>query len=466
MKKHAYIMFTDIKGFTSLSKEENLVFFKYVLKDLAEVINKYKNRCIVWNTWGDALVAVTEESEVIKNLLFDYKFFFKNYDFENKNIRPLQPRIAAHYGEFEIFEDRLLNKINAIGKDINLAARIEPVTLPGDIFVTEDFKKGFEKAGERVNFQYLGEVPLAKNFGSYRLYRLLKHDEKPNAIIEISKQYINIYPQRRKLSLKEQEELLQLRNSINPEDLKSKLKLNFKDMEYKFQVAKILNDFGLFEESYNLLKEIENNIERFGEIESNVYKYDKEFLKLMTNVLTRLGKYKEASCYIMGVLSDEADSDSLSMLAAQYKRMGIFDENGKFRDELNYELLEYSLRLYLEALRLNIDNYYPAINVAYLYKMLGKNKEANKLAYYIKENFTGDDWWFYSTLLETDLILENLSGLDEKFKKLISELSPTYFEKKAVLDQIKIYQRYIKNNKTIEKIVEVLNSNRKMHEIQ
>ena len=456
MKKNAYIMFTDIKGFSKLSKEENLIFFKEVLKDLANKINKYKEECLVWNTWGDALVAIMEDSEVIKNLLFDYRDFFQNYDFKSKNIRELQPRIAAHFGEFDIFEDKLLDRQNAIGENINLTARIEPITLPGDIFVTEDFKFNIEKNQDDIKFQSLGELPLAKNFGSYNLYRLLKSDEREHKIIELTKQHIDTYPKRNKLFDTEKREIVLLKNSLNPSDLKNRINLSNKNLEYKFQIAKLLNDFGLYQEAYNLLKEIENSTEKFGVVEVNIYKYDKEFLKLMTNVLTRLGKYKEASIYITGVLNNEVDSDSLSMLAAQYKRMAIFNENGEFREEINKDLLEYSLKLYLEALRLNIDDYYPAINVAYIYKFLGENGEAHKLSYYIQENFKGDDWWFKITLLETDLILEDFKELDKKLEDLIDKYNPTFFEKRAVLEQVKIYQRYIKNDVVIEKIIQIL----------
>ncbi len=456
MKKNAYIMFTDIKGFSKLSKEENLIFFNDVLKDLANKINQYKNDCLVWNTWGDALVAITEDSEVIKSLLFDYREFFRSYDFSNKNIRKLQPRIAAHFGEFNIFNDMLLNKKNAIGENINLTARIEPITLPGDIFVTEDFKFNIEKNQNDLKFQFLGELPLAKNFGNYNLYRLLRSDEREHKIIELTKQYIDTYPKRKKLSSNDLRELESLRKSLNPDDLKKRVDLSNKNLEYKFQVAKLYNDFGLYDEAYELLNNIENSTERFGSVDVNVYKYDKEFLKLMTNVLTRLGKYKEASIYITGVLNNEIDSDSLSMLAAQYKRMAIFDENGEFREETNKDLLEYSLKLYLEALRLNIDDYYPAINVAYIYKFLGENGKAHKLAYYVQENFQGDDWWFNVTLIETDLILEDFNGLDKKFGDLIEKYNPIYFEKRAVLEQVKIYQRFIENNEIIEKVIEIL----------
>jgi len=457
MKKYAYIMFTDIKGFSKLLKKENLIFFQEVLKDLADEINKYKKECLVWNTWGDALVAIAEDSEVIKNLLFDYRDFFQNYDFKSKNIKKLQLRIAAHFGEFDIFEDVLLNKKNAIGENINLTARIEPITLPGDIFVTEDFKFNIEKNQNDIKFQYLGELSLAKNFGSYKLYRLLKNDEKEHKIIELTKQHIDTYPKRKKLFDIEKKEIELLKNSLNPNDLKNRIDLNNKSLEYKFQITKLLNDFGLYQEAYKLLKEIENSTEKFGVVEVNVYKYDKEFLKLMTNVLTRLGKYKEASIYITGVLNNEIDSDSLSMLAAQSKRMAIFNENGEFREKINKDLLEYSLKLYLEALRLNIEDYYPAINVAYIYKLLDDNGKAHKLAYYIQENFKGDDWWFNITLLETDLILEDFDELDKKFEDLVIKYNPTYFEKRAVLEQIKIYKRYIKNNEFVNRIIEILN---------
>ena len=134
--KNAYIVFTDLKGFSKLSEPEIRVFYNDILSDLSKNIIHLKENALVWNTWGDALVAIFEDEEKVIELVFKYRDFFKNYNFKEKNIKELYPRIACHFGRFDIYKDPLLDgKINALGKNINTSARIEPVTRPKEIYV-------------------------------------------------------------------------------------------------------------------------------------------------------------------------------------------------------------------------------------------------------------------------------------------------------------------------------------------
>jgi hypothetical protein len=65
-----------------------------------------------------------------------------------------------------------------IGKAITLAARIEPVTLPGQVWATTSFRSLFEAEGlEGYRFDILGRIPLAKDFGTEVLYEVHRKDE-------------------------------------------------------------------------------------------------------------------------------------------------------------------------------------------------------------------------------------------------------------------------------------------------
>ena len=85
--KNAYIVFTDLKGFSKLSEAEIKVFYNNVLVDLSKEIIHLKKDSLVWNTWGDALVAILEDEEQVIELVFKYRDFFKNYNFKDKNQR-------------------------------------------------------------------------------------------------------------------------------------------------------------------------------------------------------------------------------------------------------------------------------------------------------------------------------------------------------------------------------------------
>ncbi|MCL6616718.1 MAG: hypothetical protein K6T39_06345, partial [Anoxybacillus ayderensis] len=94
----------------------------------------------------------------------------------------------------------------------------------------------------------------------------------------------------------------------------------------------------------------------------------------------------------------------------------------------------------LEAFRRNRD-YYSAINVAYIYKILG-NYNGWHLASYIFNTWscdTGKEWWLDSTLAETQLILGEFGILYKRMERAVLQHKPDFFKRHATRDQISAY---------------------------
>ena len=72
------------------------------------------------------------------------------------------------YEEF----DPILKKRNFFGRHVNQAARIEPIVLPGSVFVSETVAALISFGYEKYDFEYAGNLELAKDFGSYPIYML------------------------------------------------------------------------------------------------------------------------------------------------------------------------------------------------------------------------------------------------------------------------------------------------------
>jgi adenylate cyclase len=72
--------------------------------------------------------------------------------------------------------DPLLGKDNWYGSAVARAARIEPITPPGEIYVTEPFAAilALETGLDAYSCEYDGEVPIAKGYGHFRMYRLCR----------------------------------------------------------------------------------------------------------------------------------------------------------------------------------------------------------------------------------------------------------------------------------------------------
>lgn len=474
--KNAYIVFTDLKGFSKLSEPEIKVFYNDILSDLSKEILSLKKNSLVWNTWGDALIAIFEDECQVLELVFKYRDFFKNYNFKDKNIKNLFPRIACHFGRFDIYDDPLLdNKTNALGKNINTSARIEPITRPNEIYVTEEFKSQIESSPVsedfKVMFDELGEIPLAKNFGSHNLYRLRKENEDKKIIDRILKQDLStMLPEAEEMAEVDNRIIQHLLSSPSLEALKKNLDLSklvsgeVLNENYLLETAKVCKDFGLFSEALKIIEKLKKQTRDVDGVDIVLFKYKKELMKLETNCLTRLGRYQEASNLIYGVWQlDDMDSDTLSMLAAQYKRRALFDGNNQLfgKEDINSNLLKRSQSLYIEAFRLDSENYYPAINIAYLYKIIGgiESGKGVKLADYIQftwKELEGDDWWIDSTRLECEIIMGDYESLDEKFEDIVKKHQPNYFEKKATRMQIELFSKFVETNQVLENILNLL----------
>jgi tetratricopeptide (TPR) repeat protein len=472
--KNAYVIFTDLKGFSKLSEPEVKIFYSEVLNDLSGKIKQYKKHALIWNTWGDALLAIFEDECHAVNLALAYRDFFNLYNFEAKNIKKLIPRIAGHFGRFDIFDDPLLDSKNALGENINTTARIEPITRAGEIYVTEEFKLAVEKAPDKIDhikFEEIGEIPLAKNFGKHSIFRLKHISEEEKIIDRILKQDLSrMLPEAESLSEEDSRNITYYKASPTPQILRNTVPLDSirSDEElnenYLLELAKICKNFGLYEEAIEIIEKIETQFRNVDGVNIILYKYYIPVMKLKTNCLTRLGKYEDASNLIYGVWQlNNKDSDTLSMLAAQYKRRSLYGEGHDLlqKDAINTELLRRALSLYIEAFRLNIEDYYPAINIAYLYKIIGGVEEGKgiKLANYIQSAWKheeGKDWWIDTTLLECEIISGDFENLDTKFQKIIEIHSPTFFEKKSTLTQIELFSQLVTTNDVLTKILKLL----------
>ena len=82
-------------------------------------------------------------------------------------------RIGAHLGPIYSGDDPVCGCTNFYGTEVNRTARIEPVTPPGAVYVTEPFAATLAlQEPSRFSCAYMGQIKLPKDFGVQRMYRL------------------------------------------------------------------------------------------------------------------------------------------------------------------------------------------------------------------------------------------------------------------------------------------------------
>ena len=84
-------------------------------------------------------------------------------------------RIGLHTGPVFKGIDPIIDRLNYFGSQVTRAARIEPVTIPGCAFVSEQFAALLAvEAGDSFVCEYVGVEKLAKGYGACALYRLAR----------------------------------------------------------------------------------------------------------------------------------------------------------------------------------------------------------------------------------------------------------------------------------------------------
>jgi class 3 adenylate cyclase len=167
------MLFADVEGFSRLDETMTPYFVEKFLGGISEIIGRLTSTPAFVNTWGDSFFAVFDKLEDGLELALELRDYFSKGDWtELGMMEGMEVRISMHAGPaYEKF-DPILGKLNFFGSHVNQAARIEPIVLPGSVFVSETVAALLSFGHDGFDFEYVGHLELAKNFGSYPIYIL------------------------------------------------------------------------------------------------------------------------------------------------------------------------------------------------------------------------------------------------------------------------------------------------------
>ena len=170
------ILFTDFKGFSTLSESALPAFWDGVMRIVAEVLDGQEDEVECRNSWGDALYAVTSSASSAAEIALQLQDRLAQYDYATLGMDGSGGmRIGAHYGPAYRTVDHITGRITFYGTEVSKAARIEPVTPPGAVFVTEPLAAILALEGRDLyTCRYVGRIALAKKYGDYPMYRLTR----------------------------------------------------------------------------------------------------------------------------------------------------------------------------------------------------------------------------------------------------------------------------------------------------
>ncbi|MGV3479097.1 MAG: tetratricopeptide repeat-containing protein [Sphingobium sp.] len=174
----AAILFTDFPGFSGLAETVLPSFWNGVMRHVADVLDERGDEVLCRNSWGDALYAVASSATAAAEIALALQYRLADFDYGSLGLAHSGGmRIGAHYGPAYRTLDRITGRINFYGTEVSRAARIEPVTPPGAVFVTEPFAAILAlEAPDTYRCRYVGRIALAKRYGTYPMYRLIRSD--------------------------------------------------------------------------------------------------------------------------------------------------------------------------------------------------------------------------------------------------------------------------------------------------
>jgi hypothetical protein len=183
------LIFADIAGFRRLQDAEMPRFWSQVMGGVAQILDRSGAKVLFRHTWGDAINVVTEDAASAAAIAVAIQACIDEVRRrESGALGGIELRLAAHFAPAFAGFDPVEKVGNYYGSQLSFTARIEPVTPPGMIFVTEAFaaRLALETPEQQFFAEYAGEVELAKRFGKYRLFSLQSAERRRNARLQLA----------------------------------------------------------------------------------------------------------------------------------------------------------------------------------------------------------------------------------------------------------------------------------------
>ncbi len=167
------LLFSDIAGFSKLTDEQLPRFAEHVLGAMADVLDRHADAIAYRETWGDAIYVVLTDPVSAAACALDLQDAMESIDLVALRLPShLALRLGGHVGPVFPVRNPIMGTPGFMGSHVSRTARIEPVTPPGSVFVTEPFAAALMLGNSWFSCDYVGHIPAAKDLGRVRMYRL------------------------------------------------------------------------------------------------------------------------------------------------------------------------------------------------------------------------------------------------------------------------------------------------------
>src|SRR5262249_35090503 len=130
------LLFADVKGFSKLRDEQFPRFAEHILGAFADVIQRHADGVCFSNTWGDGVYLVLKDAHSAPACALELQQALTTFELERSGLPThLALRLSGHLGPVFPVHDPVLGTQAFMGSHVSRAARVEPVTPPGAVYV-------------------------------------------------------------------------------------------------------------------------------------------------------------------------------------------------------------------------------------------------------------------------------------------------------------------------------------------
>ena len=168
------MLFADAVNFSKLTEQQIPLFLHYFLGAIGNLISTSPHAPSIKNTWGDGLYFVFDDVKDAGLFALELCELMVSTDWSRKGLpKAINLRIALHAGPVYSCVDPVTEQPSYTGTHVSRAARIEPITPPGQVYGSQAFAALAAAQGVKDFFcDYVGQTPLAKGYGTFATYHV------------------------------------------------------------------------------------------------------------------------------------------------------------------------------------------------------------------------------------------------------------------------------------------------------
>jgi class 3 adenylate cyclase len=168
------LLFADAVGYSRLTEDQIPRYVERFLGAVAELNRRTKHRFEHVETAGDGLYLVFRSAPDAARYALELNELASARDWAAVGLpAEFDLRIGLHAGPVFCGRDPVTGGPIFTGPHTSRAARIEPITPPGQVYASAAFAAVAAASGaDDLNLRYVGRLPLAKGAGQLALYHV------------------------------------------------------------------------------------------------------------------------------------------------------------------------------------------------------------------------------------------------------------------------------------------------------